>query len=163
MANEQKVPDGFVLKEGTTTADGVTYPVEYLQAENLEAILAYYEEAGEDAADVILGIWNSANKQGATQSPKTPLRKVLDEASGEGHDVSDYDHAMEVPEVAEAMAEAQNSTRTHIIGAPRGATSGPTKKSQHDFGEAVTTAMREKGGPLTQKELDELAQEMGIS
>lgn len=141
MSNGFEVPAGFVYVEDTTTADGHTYPVEFLQAESLQAILDYYASEGLDAETVVRDIWNAANKQGATQSPKTPLRKALSEGEG----------------VEEAVASAQESTRTHIIGAPR----GRSTKSQHrNFGEALAEFVEENGRKPTPDELASMYESM---
>jgi hypothetical protein len=44
MADETQVPSGFRLESDTTSVGENEYPVEFLQAESLEAVLRYYEE-----------------------------------------------------------------------------------------------------------------------
>lgn len=150
MAKKSAVPTGFRLASGETTASGVTYPVEYLQADSLEAIRAYYESEGHNAEEVLLGIWNAANKQNATQSPKTAIRNALEEANGDA----------EAEGVLKAVADAQESTRTFVTGAPR-QSEGFTKKAAHEMGEKVARKFVEKHGrPPTDEEVDAILDEL---
>lgn len=162
MSNGNEVPAGFRLESDTTKVSGHEYGVEFLQAESLEAILDYYEEQGLNPEETVRDIWNAANKQGATQGPKGSVRDALKSETytrGSGDEAESFtgDQA-----VSEAVSDAQNSTRTHIIGAPRGSQSGPTKKQQAEFGQAVSKAMAEKGDTLSKEELQDLREEYGL-
>lgn len=149
---ERNVPAGFVVKPVETEVSGVTYTTEVLQAESLAAILAVYkaEQPDKNPEEIIRDIWNSGNEQGAKQSPKSAVRKAIDEhGKGEmvdepaldddgepifqvdedGNPVVDEDGnpvpatvtRRELPdEVTEAIATAIETGRTFIQGAPRG-------------------------------------------
>lgn len=155
MANgqqdEAQVPAGFKLEADDTTVSGREYPVEFLQAESLDAILAYYEEEGKNPEETVRDIWNSAQKQGAVQSPKSSVRETMDNTESTDADVE------------EAIENAQAATRAHVIGAPRGSRSGPTQKQAKNFGLAYAEAVAEKGDELTQDELRELREAHGLS
>ena len=134
----------------STKAGDFEYPIEYREFESLDEYREAAEERGENPDEAILGLINAAQKQGATQGQKQAVRDALE---------ADDEDALE-----QAVSKHQASAREYIVGAPRGTrtTGGNTKKKQREFGERVTQAMVEKGGALTQQELDELREELGI-
>lgn len=147
MANSNEVPAGFRLDTDTTTVGDIEYPVEYLQAETLDSLVEYYVGQGnsrEKAEAIVVGVWNSHNKQGAIQSPKAGIRKAQDDPEAD---------------VDEAIADAQTTTRQFVTGAPRQRTGGTTKKQAGEMGVAIAEATAEKGSPLTKGELDEIMAE----
>lgn len=149
MPEQNEVPEGFRLESDTTSVGDDEYGVEFLQAESLDAILAYYEEhADEDPREIVRDIWNSKQKQGQIQSPKSQVREAQ---RGESE-----------KSVNEAISDAQETTRTGVIGAPRGSRSGPTQKQAQEFGQAIAQAQADKGETLTQAELDEIREEYGV-
>lgn len=143
MSNENAVPAGFHLESDTTTADGIEYPVEFLQADSVDAILAYYESEGNSRAEaesILVGVFNSHNKQNATQGPKAGIRKAKSEAG----------------DIDAAVAAAQEATRRFVTGAPRQSAGGVTKKAAGEMGIEIAKATAAKGSPLTKAELDEI-------
>ena len=154
MAKGNVVPQGFTLASDTTKVGDVEYPIEYLQANALTAVLAYYKEQGHNGEEVLLGIWNSTNKQNASQGPKESIRKAIAEGTykrGSGDEAVTFegDEA-----VAAAIEDAQEATRTFVTGAPR-QSEGFRKKDAHAMGERVTRAYVEKHGrPPTEEEVE---------
>lgn len=141
MAKKDAVPAGFVLEPVETSLgsgdDEFTYTVEYLKGQNLNAWQEYYASQGLDADEVITGILNASQKQGATQGPKGKVRQAL--AKGEGVD--------------EAVEDAQKVARVYVQGAPRTRTGGYTKKKAHNMGEEIARREAEAGRKLTDAEL----------
>lgn len=141
--SQNAVPAGFRLDSDETTANGITYPVEFLQAESLDAIVEYYVSEGNsptEAANIVRDVWNAHNKQGATQSPKSAIRKALE--AGESTE--------------EAIEKAQETTREFVTGAPRQRAGGVTKKEAGNMGVEIAQARAAKGSDLTKAELDEI-------
>lgn len=134
----------------STKAGDFEYSIEYREFESIEEYREAAEERGENPDEAVLGLINAAQKQGATQGQKALVRDALE---GEDQDA-----------VEQAVNKHQAAAREYIVGAPRGTrtTGGNTKKKQREFGERVTAAMVEKGAPLSQSELAELAEELGI-
>lgn len=150
MAERKELPAGFTLKTVGTSAGGTKYDVEVPQADSIDAVRAFYEAEGKNPDEVLLAIWNAGNEQGAKQGMKQAVRDA------EGEEAQ-----------AAAIAAHQENARLYIQGAPRGGggarhESGLTVKQRQEFGTKVAEAMIAKGGALSQKELDELAREMGI-
>lgn len=143
MASTTEVPAGFRLESDTTEVSGLEYAIEYLQGQNLDAWIEYYESKGHDPDSVITGILNAANKQGASQAPKSSIRSAMtaDDATEES--------------IAEAVAKAQEYTRTHVIGAPRQRTGGMTKKATAEAGLEIARRAEALGRAPTPEELQD--------
>lgn len=149
MARTNEVPAGFTLATYETEAAGVKYPVQYLQAESVDAYRAAWEAQGLNPDEVLLGIVNAAQKQGATQGNKTQVRDAVE--SGEQ------------AEIDAAVAAHQESTAGYLIGAPRGGSrGGPTKKAKAALGEKIAEFVQEHGAMPTKAQLEELGREFGI-
>lgn len=144
MSEQNAVPEGFRLDSDTTEVGGLEYAVEYLQAESLRDILAYYAAQGQDGEAVVCGVWNAHNKQGAIQSPKAGIRKAQGAEDGD---------------VGLAISAAQETTRTFITGAPRQKLGGTTKTAARDMGVAIAEARAKKGSGLSKAELDAIMAE----
>ena len=136
--NQDLTEFGFRMERDETTASGITYPVEFAQADDLEVYRSYWAEQGHNPDEVLLGIVNAAQKQGATQGPKQSIRDAQNDPEGD---------------VDAAVQTAQETTASYVIGAPRQRTGGITKKVQHEMGEEITRRVVEKGEALTKDEL----------
>lgn len=153
-AKNQELPGRLVAT--TTKAGDFEYTVEYRVFDSAEEYAEAAKIRGEDPAEAIKGLINSAQKQGATQGPKGGVREALE---------AEYDSEEERDAAIDAAVEkAAAAGARYIVGAPTGtrSTGGITKKAQDAFGRAFTAAMAEKGGMLTQAETEALAKEMGI-
>lgn len=153
------VPQGFTLKTVETEAAGVRYTVEILQADSLESIRAFYTGDGKNADEILRDQWNAAQEQGAKQSPKTPLRTAI-EAKYE------TDEAREAA-IAEAIEKAKATTRSFVIGAPRGgggakSPTGISLKKREALGAAVAAEYAITGAPPSAERMAEIYTELGI-
>lgn len=156
----RKLPAGFTLKVITTKVGDFSYDCEVPQAESLTALLDAYRELEPDRnpEEILVERFNAANAQGATQGPKALVRAALEA------------HGADSPEVAEAVQKAQTSARVFITGAPRAGggggkrhESGLTAKQREQFGtEVAMEMMRNKGKPVSQARMKEIAESLGI-
>lgn len=143
---EFTVPEGFSYVRETTKAGGVEYPIEYLQADTLDAWRNYWSARGLDVDATILKNLNEIQSQRASQSGKTAVRDAENDADREA-----------------AIAKHQKNARTTLVGAPRTRNvAGVTKKAAGEFGQAMVAKMVAKGGLLSDTEIAELAREYNV-
>lgn len=122
-----------------TQAEGVAYPVSFLQFDSLAEAL---EEIGSEQD--VLGVINAAQEQGAKQGGKEDVRKAIKE------------HGADSPEAIEAVTSHQKRAAKYVIGAPRGGgPGGMTKTKASDIGKALLES-------LGAEALKALAAEQGI-
>lgn len=152
---ERAMPEGFTLMTVNTAAAGVTYPVEVLQGDSLQAWLDAYAADGKNGAEIICKILNSDNAQGGKQGQKTPVREAIEQNKPQ-------------EEIDAAIAKHQAQARGFLQGAPRGGggarhESGLTKKQRTDLGTAVAMEYATTGKGPSKDRMSEIASELGIN
>ena len=131
------------------TNTSVTYTTDVQQFESLAEAVELVA-GGEES---VLKVVNAAQKQGATQGNKTPIRKAIEAAGGE----TDGD------DVLKAVGKHQEACAKFIIGAPRGSSTGVTKKDREALGTAAVEFMQEHGRMPDTSEMDVIAGELGLT
>lgn len=173
----RSIPEGFTHKSVATAAGAVEYEVQILQATSIEAILNAYrkEDPDTDPAATLLAIWNAAQEQAAKQGTKAGVRKAVDEKgagelvdSGETGEDGEPIKVRQLPEeVSKAIADAQDSARLFLMGAPRGGggarhESGMSTKQRTALGTAVALELARTGKAPSQERMAEICGELGI-
>lgn len=173
----RQIPEGFSHKTVATAAGAVEYEVQVLQASSIQAILDAYrkEDPETDPEATLLAIWNAAQEQAAKQGTKAGVRKAVDEKgagelvdSGEVGEDGEPIKVRQLPEeVSKAIAEAQDSARLFLMGAPRGGggarhESGMTAKQRTALGNAVALELARTGKAPSQTRMLEICKELGI-
>lgn len=152
MPNGERDLTGFTEVTDTTGADGIDYPIPYLQVDSEASVEDQFDVVTEalGGREGIISTFNADQKQGATQGAKGAVRKAIRAAREAGHsddDIQDmvdsvFVRGEDAPEdealagVVEAITAHRENAATYIKGPGRRAT-GMTKTAARRAGEAL--------------------------
>lgn len=143
----------MIPKTVTTKAEGFEYEVTVNLPESLDEARGIWEEAGENADEVIFGTILASWEQNAKQGAKNSVRDAIRSAAEKGLAPDEAD------EVTKAVQAHREYASEYVLGAPRGGHSGAMK-----IGDAkeIAAAAARSNDPEALAMLEEIKARLGL-